>query len=96
MLVNTARADLVDETALLRALDDNHIAHASLDVFPDEPLAADNPYVFRGDVTLTAHAAYMTEDAYEELWSRAMSVLSLQPRRLHLLRFGRTPSDRSP
>jgi D-3-phosphoglycerate dehydrogenase len=75
ILVNTARGALIDEVSLLEALDDGHVGHAALDVFPEEPLSADNPYVGRSDVTLTAHAAYMTDAAYAELWTRAISAL---------------------
>jgi D-3-phosphoglycerate dehydrogenase len=76
IVVNTARAALIDESALLEALDEGRVSHAALDVFPDEPLLADNSYVGRSDVTLTAHAAYMTDDAYVELWDRAVSALN--------------------
>ncbi|TKV70797.1 glycerate dehydrogenase [Rhizobium sp. AU243] len=72
ILVNTARAALVDEEALLRGLVDGTIGHAALDVFPDEPLASGNPYARQENATLTAHAAYMTSAAYEELWRRTL------------------------
>jgi D-3-phosphoglycerate dehydrogenase len=75
IVVNTARGALIDEVSLLEALDEGQVGHAALDVFPDEPLSADNPYVSRNNVTVTAHAAYMTDDAYAELWSRAASAL---------------------
>jgi D-3-phosphoglycerate dehydrogenase / 2-oxoglutarate reductase len=76
IVVNTARGALIDDFSLLEALDEGQVGHAALDVFPDEPLPADNPYVGRNNVTLTAHAAYMTDDAYAELWSRATSALN--------------------
>ncbi|MBN9530250.1 MAG: glycerate dehydrogenase [Alphaproteobacteria bacterium] len=76
LLVNTARAALIEETALLAALDDGQIGHAALDVFPDEPLPANNPYAGRDDVTLTAHAAYMTDDAYTALWAKSLEALA--------------------
>lgn len=72
ILVNTARADLIDQAALLRMLADGRIGHAALDVFPREPLPKANPYVSASNVTLTAHAAYMTDDAYAELWLRTI------------------------
>jgi len=74
ILVNTARADLVDESALLAGLKSGQIGHAALDVFPEEPLPADNPYKELANVTLTAHMAYMTDAAYEELWLRTLNA----------------------
>lgn len=74
ILVNTARAELIEEATLLAMLDAGRIGHAALDVFPEEPLPASNPYEGRDDVTLTAHAAYMTDDAYEALWRRTLST----------------------
>ena len=76
LLVNTARAELVEEAALLAALENGQIGHAALDVFPHEPIPADNPYVTQDNVTLTAHAAYMTDDAYAELWARSIGALN--------------------
>lgn len=72
ILVNTARAQLVDEKALLDGLEGGRIGHAALDVFPEEPLPADNPYVRLDNTTLSAHVAYMTDMAYEELWLRTL------------------------
>jgi len=74
ILVNTARAALIDEVAMLRLLNEGQIGHAALDVFPEEPLPAASPYPSMNNVTLTAHAAYMTEAAYEELWLRTIKT----------------------
>ncbi|RWF15984.1 NAD(P)-dependent oxidoreductase, partial [Mesorhizobium sp.] len=75
IMVNTARAQLIDERAMLEALADGHIGHAGLDVFPHEPLPEGRAYRELDNVTLTAHAAYMTEDSYAELWRRTVSAL---------------------
>ncbi len=72
ILVNTARAELVDQEAMLALLAERYIGHAGLDVFPHEPLPLQNAYRELDNVTLSAHAAYMTEDAYEELWRRTL------------------------
>lgn len=72
ILVNTARARLVDEAALLKSLKYGEMGHAALDVFPEEPLVYPNPYVGLDNVTLSAHAAYMTDDALGELWRRTL------------------------
>jgi D-3-phosphoglycerate dehydrogenase len=76
ILVNTARAGLVDEEALREELDAGHLAHAALDVLWTEPPAANDPWLTREDVTFTAHAAYMTADAYVELWRRTLLALN--------------------
>jgi D-3-phosphoglycerate dehydrogenase / 2-oxoglutarate reductase len=72
ILVNTARAQLVDDESLRQGLASGRIGHAALDVFPAEPLDAASPYVGLRNTTLTAHAAYRTQAAYEELWLRTL------------------------
>lgn len=74
ILVNTARARLVDETSMLELLEEGEIGHLALDVFPEEPLPPENRYSMLDDATLTAHAAYMTDAAYEELWRRTLKA----------------------
>jgi D-3-phosphoglycerate dehydrogenase / 2-oxoglutarate reductase len=66
LLINTARADLVDTTALIRALDANHIAGAGLDVYDLEPLATDSPLAMLPNVILTPHTAGGTDEALRE------------------------------
>lgn len=59
-VVNAGRGALIDEAALLAALDRGHIAHATLDVFDVEPLPADHPYWRHPRVTVTPHIASVT------------------------------------
>lgn len=63
VLVNTARSGLVDEKALVRCLQQKKIMGAALDVFDDEPLPDDTPFLKLDNVTITAHLAGSTIDA---------------------------------
>jgi D-3-phosphoglycerate dehydrogenase len=67
ILVNTARAAMVDEAAMIEALKSGHIRHAGLDVFNVEPLPADHPLTKLPNVTLSAHSAFRTPEASENL-----------------------------
>jgi len=67
ILVNTARGAMVDEAAMIDALKSGHIRHAGLDVFNIEPLPADHPLTKLPNVTLSAHSAFRTPEASENL-----------------------------
>src|SRR5919198_188605 len=67
ILVNTARAAIVDEEAMIDALKSGHIRHAGLDVFNTEPLPKDHPLTKLPNVTLSAHSAFRTPEASENL-----------------------------
>jgi D-3-phosphoglycerate dehydrogenase len=75
IFVNTARGALVDEQALIDALERGHIRHAALDVFHIEPLATDHPLARMDNVTITAHAAFRTLEASETLMRRAIDIV---------------------
>lgn len=64
-LVNTARTDLVDEEALAGALSDHRIGGAAIDVYADEPLAEDHPYLSLDNITLTSHLAGTSADTMQ-------------------------------
>ena len=75
ILVNTARGALVDEAALIEALQSGHIRHAGLDVFHAEPLKADHPLAKMPNVTLSSHAAFRTLEASLTLLRRAIDIV---------------------
>ncbi|MEL6767409.1 MAG: NAD(P)-dependent oxidoreductase [Pseudomonadota bacterium] len=63
ILVNTARGGIVDEAAVLHALDHGPLARYATDVLADEPPGAGDPLLSRSDVILTPHSAAMTAEA---------------------------------
>src|ERR1700761_2384224 len=67
LFINTARGAIVDETAMIAALKSGHIRHAGLDVFNIEPLPSDHPLTKLPNVTLSAHSAFRTPEANENL-----------------------------
>ncbi len=69
-LVNTARGGLIDEAALLDALNNGVIRGAGLDVFQKEPAPADHPLVSHPKVIATPHAAFYSEEAVRDLHIR--------------------------
>lgn len=62
-LINAGRGELIDDAALLDALDSGRIAQATLDVFRAEPLPADHPFRRHPRVTVTPHVAAATRPA---------------------------------
>ncbi|MEM9851868.1 MAG: glyoxylate/hydroxypyruvate reductase A [Pseudomonadota bacterium] len=60
VVINPGRGPLIDDTALLAALDAGHVSHATLDVFRVEPLPKDDPYWAHPKVTVCPHIASLT------------------------------------
>jgi D-3-phosphoglycerate dehydrogenase len=73
MIVNTARGPLIDEDALVRALDAGKVAAAGLDVVTTEPLPKDSPLIGRPDVVLTPHTGFYSVEALLELETKCAS-----------------------
>jgi phosphoglycerate dehydrogenase-like enzyme len=63
-LINVSRGPVVDEAALIRALQDGHLAGAGLDVFDPEPPMPDNPLLRMDNVVVTPHVASNTDKGY--------------------------------
>ncbi|MCC7494553.1 MAG: hypothetical protein IT204_19500 [Fimbriimonadaceae bacterium] len=67
LLVNTARGRLIDEAALIAALDSGQIGAAALDVLEHEPPEPHHPLLNRPDVWVTPHVGYYSEESQHEL-----------------------------
>lgn len=72
IFINAARGGLVDETALLSAIDSGHLAGAGLDVYDPEPPKADNPILQRENIVTTPHLAGVTTAGKERMWRMAI------------------------
>nr|WP_315445526.1 D-2-hydroxyacid dehydrogenase family protein [uncultured Pseudomonas sp.] len=70
LLVNTARGPIVDEAALIKALQKQRIAGAALDVFEQEPLPALHPFRTLDNVLATPHVGYVSRQNYEQFFSQ--------------------------
>jgi phosphoglycerate dehydrogenase-like enzyme len=71
-LINTSRGPIVDEGALVAALESRQIAGAGLDVFDEEPLPADHPLRRLPNTVITPHIGYVSEDNYRLYYSDAI------------------------
>jgi D-3-phosphoglycerate dehydrogenase len=69
-IVNTARGPLIDEPALIAALDSGQIGGAGLDVVASEPLAKDSPLLGRDNVIISPHTAFYSIEALNELQTK--------------------------
>jgi D-3-phosphoglycerate dehydrogenase len=74
ILINTARAGVVDTAAMITALTSGHIRHAGLDVFDTEPLPAGDQLASLPNVTLTSHDGFNTPEASENLIRMGLDI----------------------
>lgn len=75
-LINTARGPIVDEDALLQALQDKTIAGAGLDTFSVEPLPIDHPFRKLDNVVLTPHLGYVTRENYQRIYTETIEGIA--------------------
>jgi D-3-phosphoglycerate dehydrogenase len=74
-LVNTARGAIIDETALVKILQERAIAGAALDVFVEEPLPPNHPLLQLDNVVLTPHLGWPTDSGFEGFAQNATNVI---------------------
>jgi D-3-phosphoglycerate dehydrogenase len=83
VVVNTARGPIIDEPALIRALQSEQIAGAAMDVFETEPLPADSPLLTMDNVMLASHNANSSPEAWERVHQNTVhNLLSVLEREL--------------
>jgi len=75
VLINTCRGPVVDEQALIRALQEGWIAAAGLDVFDPEPLAPTSPLLEMENVVLTPHVAGCSDISKDSFWRLSVETL---------------------
>ncbi len=76
VLINTARGSIVDELALVEALENGKIAGAALDVYEEEPLPQESPLRSYGNVLLAPHNANSSPEAWENVhWNTIRNLL---------------------
>lgn len=74
VIINTARGPIIDEKALIEALEKAIIAGARLDVTEDEPISIDSPLLHMDNVIITPHSAWYSEEAMVELRQKARKI----------------------
>ncbi len=75
ILVNTARAGIVDEAAMISALASGKVGYCALDVFHDEPVPQTNPLLAMENVVMTSHSAWLTTQAIDRLLVAGLALL---------------------
>ncbi|KPB80005.1 hydroxyacid dehydrogenase [Pseudomonas syringae pv. tomato] len=74
-LINSSRGPIIDQAALIKVLQQRHIAGAALDVFDIEPLSADHPFRTLDNVLATPHIGYVTENNYRTFYGQMIEAI---------------------
>ncbi|MHC8320158.1 D-2-hydroxyacid dehydrogenase family protein [Pseudomonas sp. GB2N2] len=75
LLVNTARGPIVDEAALIKALQKQRLGGAALDVFAEEPLPANHPFRTLENVLATPHVGYVSHQNYHLFFAQMIEAI---------------------
>ena len=71
-LINTSRGPIVDEVALVKVLGEGKIAGAGLDVFDEEPLPTNHPFLRLSNTVLSPHVGFVAEESYRAFYGNAL------------------------
>lgn len=78
IIINTSRGPILQEAALFKALKENRITYAGLDVFEEEPIKLSNPLLTMNNIILSDHTAYYSEESIVELKTKAaINILNI-------------------
>jgi phosphoglycerate dehydrogenase-like enzyme len=76
ILVNTSRGPIIDEAALIRALDAGRLRSAAIDVYDEEPLPSDHPLRGRDDVLLSPHMGYVSDENVRRFYQETVEDIA--------------------
>jgi phosphoglycerate dehydrogenase-like enzyme len=75
VIINTSRAPIIDQAAVIEALQQKRIGGMGVDVYESEPLAQDHPYRHLVNVVATPHIGYVTEENYRLFFGQSLENL---------------------
>ena len=75
VIINTARGPLIDEPALIKALQTGRVRAAGLDVFETEPLPLTSPLIGMSNVLLAGHVAGLDNESHDATWALGAEII---------------------